>query len=370
MSAILFNETNPNLNLNQTEKNQSTKAFKIREQSLEVKADIKNDIEVVANSQVTANKKLNPLEKLKNQITEDFKANGGDSKDIKRSFSRGLSHRVWTQGLSVLGGFMAGDKLTNNLLHAGFPFEMAYQTVNRTGDKLGGSLIPELAKSYESDNGSNKNNIGSMGHIAAKTTDHVVRGVLEPAIAATLSRGISSAIHTARGTGDNQTFLGQWKDELTKGGDFGKGELVDEISYYGGLDLGIHAANALGLKKTWSGAALASTIAAAAYSTRDPAGSIFDANNPGAFAKKFVARAIQRLGVMGHIYALPLPFMDSVFPASKDKSASKNEKPQKSEAEIADDKKLNFTSRASEALYALITFSGLSALYAYQNKKS
>jgi hypothetical protein len=365
MSTILFNDTNPNLNLSKSGGTQPLTLFKIRDSETETKANIQP---IASQANDTSNNYS--LETLKGQIVEDIKANGGDSATIKRSFSRGFAHRVWTQGLSVLGGFMAGDKLANNLVHAAIPFEVGYQTINRTSDKLGGNLLPELAKSYEDADGKNKDNVGGVGHIAAKTADNVMRGILEPSISATLSRGISSAIHTAKGTGDNPTFLGQWKDELTKGGDFGKGELIDEISYYGGLDLGIHTANALGLKKTWSGAALASAIGAAAYSTRDPAGSIFDADNPNSLTKKFIARTIQRIGIMAHIYALPLPFMDSIFPATKDKEVKKAEVPSKSKAEIAHDKKVDLASRTSQALYALITFSALSALYAHQNKNA
>ncbi|MFT6213171.1 MAG: hypothetical protein ACJARD_001304, partial [Alphaproteobacteria bacterium] len=311
----------------------------------------------------------------KSQVLEDIQANGGDSKHIKRSLTRGIAHRVWTQcaAFAILGkDAFGGGTLGQNLMHAGIPFEIAYQGINRGTDVLGGSVVPELAKPYEAEDGKNKDHAGGIGHIAAKTADHLARGIIDPLTAATVSRGISSVVHKAAGTGHADGFLANWNSELNKGGDHNNGELIDELSYYGGLDAGIHTANALGLKKTWSGAVLASAIAAGCYTSRDPANSLMDANTPSQLSKKFIARTIQRLGVMGQIYALPLPILDNYFPESEDKADKAKEAAaiEKTPDEIAKDKKITAASRASEILYGLTTFAALSGLYAYQNKKA
>jgi len=375
-NSVLFNDANPQLNLNNADPKTPSTSFKLRE-----KPDMAKDQgnktqgnEIQDISEVTEQK---GLEKLKSQVLEDIQANGGDSKHIKRSLTRGIAHRVWTQGaaFALLGkDAFGGGTLGQNLMHAGVPFEVAYQGINRGTDALGGSVVPELAKSYEAEDGKNKDTAGGIGHIAAKTTDHLIRGIIDPVTAATVSRGLSSVVHKAAGTGHKDGFLANWKSELTQGGDHNNGELIDELSYYGGLDAGIHTANALGLKKTWSGAVLASAIAAGCYTSREKSSGydIGDANTPGQLSKKFIARTIQRLGVMGQIYALPLPILDNYFSESEDKADKAKEAAaiKKTPDEIAKDKKITVASRASEFLYGLTTFAALSGLYAYQNKKA
>jgi|GEM_PF-4304650 len=376
MNAILTNETNPALNLAKSDAQQSKISFKIREDNSQ------NDIpqDEAKNSATHIGKELTNqrLDTLKSQLVEDLKANTGDSKSIKRSWSRGYLHRAWTQGLSMALGHIAGDNKTpyenfsKNFLHTGLTFETAYQGINRSTDARGGSILPSLAKSYETEDGKNKEHAGSLGHIAAKTVDHLGRAAFDAGTAATISQGLSAAIST--GAGLKGDFGTKWHDLLTKGSDFNYGgELVNELRYYTGLDLGIHSANALGLNKTWSGALLASTIGAASYTmaeSRNQTGSstgisgLYDGNNPGKLGAKFIGRTIQRLGVMGQIYALPLPFMDSVFKGSNDKAQTNIDTPQieKTPEQQARDKTLNRTARISEAAFAATSFGLLSAL--------
>lgn len=316
-----------------------------------------------------------PRKSIAGKISEDLR--GAIDSNVKHSFTRAiLSRSLFASAMLPLSMLPVVNDIKpetyfNTVKNITFPLQVSYPITDNLRDYFGKKIQLHLSDAYETPDGTFKDHIGSMGHIAAKTTDKIINNTVRAGFASALvSMIIASYGSIANGkmlSSDwlptdykmkdstfNQRFWNNW----LHGGAFGLGgSLLNRLNYRYTFDASNNAMKALGLNKTWLGTAANSALSALGFMGMQSAIKGNPKVNPEEWLKSFVIAFSHRLGSFSNGNKLPLiPGLDLAKKENEEKAKQDFTKNHlKSLEEKMKDQKLNMVENTSNVLYTTIS---------------